>query len=70
MEEHSVIGCLGSAVAEVLAELGTPGLRFRRFGVPEGYGHVVGSQEHLSRQLGGLPELVRSLLRSTDTALR
>jgi transketolase len=70
VEEHSVIGGLGSAVAEVLAELGTPGLRFRRFGVPDGYGHVVGSQEHLCRQLGSLPELVRSLLRPTDALLR
>ena len=70
VEEHSVIGGLGSAVAEVLAELGTPGLRFRRFGIPEGSAHAVGTQEYLRNQLGSLPEIIRGLLRSKDAPSR
>jgi transketolase len=66
VEEHSVIGGLGSAVAELLAELGMPGLKFRRFGVPDCPGHEVGTQEYLRGRLGSLPRLVRSLLRSGD----
>jgi transketolase len=62
VEEHSVTGGLGSAVAEVLAESGY-GVRFRRFGVPDQMHHAVGSQAHLRRVCGDLEEVVRSLLR-------
>jgi transketolase len=62
VEEHSVIGGLGSAVAEVLAEMGAPRLRFRRFGIPDSASREVGSQQYLRAQLGSLPDLVRSLL--------
>ena len=52
LEQHSVIGGLGSAVAEVLAEL--PGARvpFRRVGVPSAFSARVGSQKWLERQHG------------------
>jgi transketolase len=50
VEEHSIIGGLGSAVAEVLAE-GCVGVPFRRFGVRDTFCYGVGSQEyHLRRQ--------------------
>jgi transketolase len=61
VEEHSITGGLGSAVAEVLAEYGS-GVRFRRFGVPDELRHAVGSQAHLRRLCGDLEELVCSLL--------
>jgi len=46
LEEHSIIGGLGSAVAEVLAENGLA-LPFRRFGIPDAFTTEVGKQPHL-----------------------
>ena len=49
VEEHSIIGGLGSAVAEVLAESGI-GMPFQRIGVQDSFCHGVGSQSyHLQR---------------------
>jgi transketolase len=62
VEEHSVTGGLGSAVAEVLAESPGPMPRFQRFGVPDRLLHEVGSQEYLRRLAGDLAGVVRSLL--------
>jgi transketolase len=52
LEQHSVIGGLGSAVAEVLAE--EPGLqvRFKRIGLPSAFAPRVGSQQYLEEQHG------------------
>jgi transketolase len=55
LEQHSVIGGLGSAVAEVLAELPGDKVRFRRVGVPSALSERVGSQQWLER-LHGLDE--------------
>jgi transketolase len=51
-EQHSVIGGLGSAVAEVLAELDGPRVRFRRLGLPSAFAPQVGSQTWLEAQHG------------------
>jgi transketolase len=51
IEEHSIIGGLGSAVAEIIAENGR-GVRFRRIGLPDEYSHTVGSQEYLRNHFG------------------
>lgn len=51
VEEHNVIGGLGSAVAEVIAEYGRA-VRFRRFGIPDVYTHAVGSQKFLRESVG------------------
>ncbi len=48
-EEHSVIGGLGSAVAEVLAEDGG-GVRFRRLGVSDTFGESGSAEELLERR--------------------
>jgi transketolase len=48
VEEHSIIGGLGSAAAEALAESGVPA-RLRRAGVPDTFSVAVGSQQHLLR---------------------
>jgi transketolase len=61
VEEHSITGGLGSAVAEVLAEAGVP-TRFRRFGMPDQLYHTVGSQNYMRRLAGDLCETVVSLL--------
>jgi transketolase len=51
-EEHSVIGGLGSAVAEVLAESAVRKVPFRRFGLPSCFCSDAGSQEYLRQRYG------------------
>ena len=46
VEEHTILGGLGSAVAEVLAEQGGP-CRLRRIGMNDEYSSVVGTQQYL-----------------------
>ncbi len=46
IEEHSIIGGLGSAVAEVLADSGTP-VALRRMALPDAFILEVGTQEYL-----------------------
>lgn len=63
MEEHSVTGGLGSAVAEVLAESGggMP-VKFHRFGAADRISHLVGNQAFLQAAMGDLPGLIRQML--------
>jgi len=51
VEEHTVLGGLGSAVAETLAEAGA-GARLRRLGLPDAFAPGVGARQHLLAQLG------------------
>ncbi len=55
LEEHSAIGGLGSAVAEVLAESQIPRVRFRRLALRSAFASTVGSQDYL-RDAYGLSE--------------
>lgn len=65
VEEHSVIGGLGSAVADVLATMPQRAARFRKFGVPDRFEHAIGSQDYLRQRLmGDLVEAVCTLLGS------
>jgi transketolase len=61
VENHSIIGGLGSAVAEALAEHGV-GTRLRRLGVPDRWA-PAGSLDHIRRELGldaaGIAEAIR-----------
>ena len=50
-EEHNVLGGLGSAVAEVLAEA-PGGARLVRLGITGGYCSTVGTQPYLRREYG------------------
>jgi len=50
IEEHSVIGGLGSAVAEVLAEGYTEKILFKRISLPDAFCKDVGNQEYLRRK--------------------
>jgi transketolase len=61
LEEHSRLGGLGGAVAEVMAELGLP-VRLRRFGAEDRFAHECGTQEFYRRQSGLLPEQVAEAL--------
>jgi transketolase len=69
LEQHSVLGGLGSAVAEVLAELdgGARRVPFRRIGVPSAFSERVGSQKWLEQHHGldeaGVLARVETLLR-------
>ncbi|EFM12993.1 Transketolase central region [Paenibacillus curdlanolyticus YK9] len=51
VEEHSVIGGLGSAAAEVLAESGAAAV-LRRFGLPDAFCREVGSHSYLLERSG------------------
>jgi transketolase len=62
VEEHSAIGGLGSAVADVLMTRG-PRCRFARVALPDEVPHEVGSQEYLRRRLGDVAGTVRALVR-------
>lgn len=64
LEEHSVDGGLGGAIAEFLAEAGEGPLTFRRFGLPSAFSSVVGTQEYLRAQHGLTPEAVASAIAS------
>lgn len=53
VEEHSVIGGLGSAVAEALAEAGFESVKqFRRIGLPDAFPDRYGSQASLMEHYG------------------
>lgn len=57
VEEHSVIGGLGSAVAEVLTEQESS-IRLLRLGIPDKFVTQVGSQNFLREMLGLTPEKI------------
>lgn len=64
VEEHSIIGGLGSAVAEVIAEAAfDPGKRFLRIGVPDVFPDEYESQESSLRHHGITTELVVTRIR-------
>jgi transketolase len=52
LEEHSVLGGLGSAVSELLAERTGARAPFKRLGVPPRFSPRVGSQEYLLAENG------------------
>jgi len=66
VEEHSVIGGLGSAVAEVLMEMGTNKIVFKRIGVPDTFAKEVGDQNYL-REKYGLG--IRGILNTVESSL-
>jgi transketolase len=61
LEEHSVIGGLGSAAAEIIAESGIQ-VKFKRIGIPDRFTKVNGSQEFLRRINGMTVEQVVSTI--------
>jgi len=66
IEEHSVIGGLGSAVAEALAEADARNIPMKRLGIPDVFCLQVGSQEYLRRayslSIDGIVKSVFTLL--------
>ena len=63
IEEHTVIGGLGSAVAELLAEASfEPAKRFRRIGIPDVFPDEYGSQASLMARYDVTAEMVISVI--------
>jgi transketolase len=67
-EEHTLVGGLGSAVAEVLLESGLAGaFRFKRLGFPDVFTEELGSQGEIMNKYGlsaeGLAQTARELAR-------
>lgn len=58
VEEHNIIGGLGGAVAEVLAEQCSGSVRFKRLALPDVNVSKVGGQEWLLAQYGLDPESI------------
>ena len=69
--EHSIIGGLWSAVAEVLAERDTYHVLFQRIGLPPVFSPHIGTQGYMQRQHGldpdSIVESVLKLLRTSET---
>jgi len=61
LEEHSIIGGLGSAVSEVLMELNYRGL-FRKIGLPDEYSSYIGKVDYLHRKHGLTPGAIEDLI--------
>lgn len=67
LEEHTIVGGLGGAVAEVLAEAGAH-VAFRRIGLPRRFPVAVGSREHLLRSFGLSEDAICSRVEELATA--
>lgn len=52
IEEHNIVGGLGSAVSEVCMDLGIKPDKFKRIGLNDVYSSVVGSQAYLRKYYG------------------
>ena len=64
VEEHTIIGGLGSAVAEAVAEAGfDPAKRFKRVGIPDVFPDEYGSQDSLMKRYLITSEHLVSLVR-------
>jgi len=64
LEEHSIVGGLGSAVSELLAERNGARARFKRLGVPPRFSPRVGSQEFLLAENGLDVETIGATVKS------
>lgn len=67
VEEHSVTGGLGSAVADVLAAMLRGHAPLAKFGLPDGVHHHVGSQAYLRSQWGDLASFAEAALKRART---
>jgi transketolase len=65
LEEHSILGGLGSAVAEVLAEADIPKIPFKRIGIPPAFSPYIGSQEYMQECHGLTPEAIAKTVENT-----
>ncbi len=64
IEEHSVIGGLGSAVAEVMAEVDGRIAPLTRIGLPPAFASHAGSRDYLANKYGLSEEGILKTLRA------
>lgn len=64
LEEHTIVGGLGSAVAETLMDAGIALQGFKRLGVQDLYPSIVGDQRYLRKAYGMDAEAVASAARN------
>jgi transketolase len=64
VEEHSVIGGLGGAVAEWRADQDVTGARLLRIGTPDNFMHEAGSQSHARELFGLTPDAIVQKIRA------
>jgi transketolase len=66
VEEHTIHGGLGGAVAETLMDHAVYPKRFLRIGLKAGFSSIVGSQNYLRKQYGldakAITEKIQSLM--------
>lgn len=67
VEEQSVIGGLGAAVAEILAEMPAPRARLKRVGLQGCFSSLVGDQEYLRNAYG---MSVESIVKAVENGLK
>jgi transketolase len=67
IEEHSIIGGLGSAVAEVMAEQGNAS-KLKRIGLPDAYLHFASYDGYLSQAGLSIPNIVNSVVENLHHA--
>jgi transketolase len=67
VEEHTILGGLGSAVAETLMEAGLGGVKFKRIGIPDVFPDHYGTQHKIMERYGiwpeGIVDTLKKLLR-------
>jgi len=68
IEEHSILGGLGGAVAEVMAESGCRA-RLKRIGLPSAFIVQVGSRDYLANQHGLSPGAIATTVKDTLATL-
>ncbi len=67
VEEHSLVGGLGSAVSEVLAESGSP-ILFKRIALPDKFACKTGSQKYLQKiNLLSAESIAETVLKTVET---
>ena len=71
VEEHSIIGGLGGAVAEIIAETGfDPAKRFKRLGIPDVFPDQYGSQDSLMERYSITASKITSTIKSLSQKRR
>ena len=65
IEEHTIIGGLGGAVSEVLAQMTQPRARLQMVGLPGCFSSIVGDQEYLRKVYGMSVEAIVEKVKGT-----
>ena len=68
LEEHNIIGGLGSAISEILLESGYKGF-FKRFGIPDRYSSKIGEADYLRKKFNLNEDvIIKEILKNHEKA--